>query len=234
MFDLSRIGRVLTFFAHPDDETLAAGATMDKLSKLGVEIFVAIPATGMYSRINKFSKQELDKEYKKLRGNCYSALKILGVPKENIFLGNFSDNQLDKHPRLELIQWLEEIISRVKPEVIFTHHSFCTNIDHRYCHEAAIVATRPNVNCHIQIISGEIPAVTGYLRPAQWEPNLYFEISPENLERKVSALKAYETEVRKDPDPRSPEVIRALSKVRGSESGFNLAEGFMINRLLTK
>ncbi|WP_084417683.1 PIG-L family deacetylase [Chrysiogenes arsenatis] len=38
------------FFTHPDDETLAAGATLRKLATLGADIHVAIPATGVHSR----------------------------------------------------------------------------------------------------------------------------------------------------------------------------------------
>ena len=35
MIDLKKFKRVLTFFSHPDDETLAAGATLVKLIKFG-------------------------------------------------------------------------------------------------------------------------------------------------------------------------------------------------------
>jgi hypothetical protein len=35
MFDLKQYKNILTFFAHPDDETLAAGATIKKLTDMG-------------------------------------------------------------------------------------------------------------------------------------------------------------------------------------------------------
>ena len=44
---ISKYKNILTFFAHPDDETLAAGATINKLSKNGCRIHVAIPADGV-------------------------------------------------------------------------------------------------------------------------------------------------------------------------------------------
>ena len=44
--------KILTFFAHPDDETLAAGATINKLSKNGCRVYVAIPGTGIHARKN--------------------------------------------------------------------------------------------------------------------------------------------------------------------------------------
>ena len=74
-----------------------------------------------------------------LREDTYKALSILGVHKK-IFFGEFSDNAIDRHCLLELIQWLEKIIEETKPDIIFTHHRYCTNIDHQYCHQASIVA----------------------------------------------------------------------------------------------
>lgn len=225
--------KILTFFAHPDDETLAAGGTLAKLSRLGADIHVAIPATGVQSRRNVKKQDKLDNELAALRQDCQRALKILGVPNKNIYLGEFSDNELDKHSRLELIQWLEKIIDKVKPDVIFTHHRYCTNIDHQYCHEAAVIATRPGLNSHIQVIACEVPSSTGYLRPVQWEPNLYIEITKNDLEKKIKSMQTYKGEARPDPHPRSPEVLEALAKVRGSESGFYWAESFMVQKLFS-
>lgn len=44
---------LLVFFAHPDDETLAAGATINKLIREGCKVHVAIPNTGIHSRRNR-------------------------------------------------------------------------------------------------------------------------------------------------------------------------------------
>ena len=35
MIDFSKVDKVLTFFAHPDDEVLGAGGTLSKLSRGG-------------------------------------------------------------------------------------------------------------------------------------------------------------------------------------------------------
>ena len=221
---------VLSFFAHPDDEALAAGATFSKLARLGSTVHVAIPATGIYARRNKEEAADQQKALAALHTDCEAALGILGIAPERIYLGAFSDNELDKHTRLELIHWLEEIIEKVKPDIIFTHHRFCTNVDHQYCHEAAVVATRPGINEHITVIAGEVPSSTGYLKPAQWEPNLFVEITKEDLDKKIAAMQSYKGEARPDPHPRSPEVLEAYAKVRGSDGGFYWAESFMIQK----
>ena len=230
MIDLKKIKKALTFFAHPDDETLAAGATIKKLTDFGIEVHAAIPATGVRSRSNTQDAASLDSKLIELKQDTEKALAILGIPSENIYLGDFSDNQMDKHSLLEVIHWLEKIINNVKPDVILTHHRYCTNIGHQQCHNAAVVATRPGLNNHVTVLCGEVPSSTGYLKPVQWEPNLYIDISEDNLESKIIAMETFKDEARPDPHPRSREVLSALAKVRGSESGFYFAESFMISK----
>jgi LmbE family N-acetylglucosaminyl deacetylase len=232
MIDLSRYKNVLVFFAHPDDETLAAGGVMNRLHSAGAVLHVAIPATGIHSRRNlETDEAQRDRELADLRIDCEKALSVLGVSPENIHLGQFPDNEMDSHSLLETIHWLEALIDRIRPDLILTHHRYCTNIDHQYCHNAAVVATRPWLDRHITVLAGEVPSSTGYLRPTQWEPNCYIEISAADLETKIRAMQTYKSEARPDPHPRSPEVLRALAKVRGSESGFYFAEAFMIQKI---
>jgi len=231
MLQFERVKRILTFFAHPDDETLAAGATIAKLAKLGVIVHVAIPATGIHSRRNIQEKRKRDSDLVELRKDCEKAMTVLGIIPQNIYLGEFPDNEMDKCSRLEIIHWLEAIIKNVKPELILTHHRYCTNIDHQYCHDAVIVATRPSPNHHIAVLSGEVPSSTGYIRPAQWEPNLYIEVTENEVNTKIKAMETYKGESRPDPHPRSREVLKALAKLRGSESGFYYAESFIIQKM---
>lgn len=230
MIKLDQIGRVLTFFAHPDDETLAAGASISKFNRLGVDVHVAIPATGIHSRRNKEEKVSRDLALIRLQEDCRKAMRVLDVVPDQVYFGDFQDNEMDKYSLLETVHWVEEIIQRVNPDILLTHHRYCTNIDHQYCHEAAIVATRPTVKNHIAVLCGEVPSSTGYLRPVQWEPNVYIEVEEKDIESKIQAMKTYEGESRPDPHPRSPEVLRALSKIRGSEAGFFYAEAFMMIR----
>lgn len=232
MLDISRYQNVLVFFAHPDDETLAAGGLMARLHRSGAVLHVAIPATGIHSRrMMQPDPVQREKDLAELRADCEKALAVLGVLPGNIHLGHFPDNEMDTHSLLETIHWLEALIAQIKPDLILTHHRYCTNIDHQYCHNAAVVATRPAVNSHVTVLCGEVPSSTGYLRPAQWEPNCYIEISEADLEAKIMAMQTYRSEARPDPHPRSPEVLRAVAKVRGSESGFFFAEAFMVQKI---
>ncbi len=227
----SNIKTVLTFFAHPDDETLAAGATINRLSRSGCRVHVAIPNTGIHSRRNMQAEELRDDLLMSLRSDCIKALSVLGIKHSDIYLGVFPDNEIDKHTLLELIHWFEKIMELVRPDAVFTHHRYCTNIDHQYCHEAVVVATRPGLNSNIPVFCGEVPSSTGYLRPVQWEPNFFVKVEEEDVDAKILAMQSYKGEARQDPHPRSPEVLKALAKVRGSEGGYYFAEAFMIQKL---
>lgn len=228
--DLLKYKRLLTFFAHPDDETLAAGATISRLSKVGCEVHIAIPCTGVNSRRNKLDLTTCRNDLSLLRKDCIFALSNLGVHEDRIYLGEFSDNEIDKHTLLELVHWLEKTIETVRPDLVITHHRFCTNIDHQYCHNAAVVALRPSTERKIPLLCGEVPSSTGYLHPTQWEPNFYVSVSEEDVENKIIAMESYTGEARPDPHPRSREVLKALAKVRGSESGNLFAESYIIQK----
>ncbi|MBN2524907.1 MAG: PIG-L family deacetylase [Deltaproteobacteria bacterium] len=231
MIDWSKCKKVLTFFAHPDDETLAAGATMAKLSQEGAQLHVAIPATGIFSRRNTREDAQMHVDLPQLRSDCAKALSILGVLPKHIYLGEFADNEMDRHTLLEVIHWLEALVDRIQPDLVLTHHRYCTNIDHQICHEAAVVATRPSEGQHIPVLCGEVPSSTGYLKPVQWDPQLYVSVTSEQLDAKVRAMQTYRGEARPDPHPRSPEVLKALAKVRGSEAGAFFAEAFMVQKV---
>ena len=223
--------KILVFFAHPDDETLSVGGTIHKLTNNNRKVCVAIPSTGVHARKNIQNKKTRENKLARLKKHSLNAITGLGVKKNDIFYGNFSDNELDKHSLLELIHWLEKIIKKTKPDTILTHHKYCTNIDHQYCHNAAIVATRPKINSHINILCAETPGSTGYIKPTRWEPNYFVNLSKKNIEAKIKSIKKYKDEVRPDPHPTSPDMLRALAKVRGSESGFLYSEAFMVYKL---
>lgn len=222
--------RLLVYTAHPDDEVLGAGGTIGKSIENGCEVHVYAPGTGIHSRRNVEPDEIRLEQLKILREDAVVALGRLGVPEANVRLGGFADNEMDGYTQLEIIHELEKVVQEVRPDVVVTHHWRCTNIDHRMCYDAAVVATRPTPHSRIALLSCEIPSSTGYLRPVQFEPTFYVGLDERHVDAKIAAMQTYRTEARPDPHPRSPEVLRAVAKVRGSESGFSWAEAFQVVR----
>ena len=219
------INKALFFFAHPDDETLAAGGLINKLTAY-CEVFVDIAFTGLSSR----SEGATDEELNSLKEHSLSALNKLGVLSKNIRFGDFPDNKADTISLLELIKWLEISIDNIRPDLVVTHHKYCTNIDHKYCHEAALVATRPLSDHSTILLSAEIPSSTSYSWPTKFEPNFYIKLTEKHVKNKLNAMAEYASEIRKPPHPRSLRSLEALAALRGSECYSMYAEAFMLIR----
>ena len=220
---------ILVIAAHPDDEVLGCGGTIIKYSQK-YNVFSVIVGKGYNSRINK--KKNISKDLKLLKQHANKAAKIMGV-KKTFFL-SLPDNKLDTLPLLEIIQKIESIINKVKPEIIYTHHHGDLNIDHQIINKAVLTATRPT-NKHIvkSVRTFEI------LSSSEWnfqnsnkkifKPNLFIDITNE-LEKKIESFLCYKTEVKSFPHPRSKEGIKHLARLRGTTSGMKAAECFYILR----
>ena len=60
-----------------------------------------------------------------------------------------------------------------------------------------------------------------------FKPNLYIDIT-DYLDKKLEALKIYDTELDALPFPRSLEAIKAQAIIRGTEAGVLYAEAFRV------
>lgn len=216
---------VLVVAAHPDDEVLGCGATIAKHTANGDRVWVLILGEGIASR-KKLSPSQKRKGTELLRSSARSAKRILGV--ERIILKNFSDNQFDSIPLLKIIHTIEGVIDDFRPTIIYTHHFGDVNIDHQLTKKAVDAAARPtDSSCVDKVLSFEIPSSTewNFSRENIFKPNVFVDVSG-NFVKKIQAMQAYESELRKFPHPRSLEYIEALAKVRGGNVGYKKAEAF--------
>ena len=176
MIDLKLCNKVLSIFAHLDDETLAAGGTISKLSALGADVRVLIPATGVNARSNKLDDDQISSDLITLRSDCTNALSNIGVDPDNINFGEFPDNEMDTVSLLNVIQWMEKEVEDFSPDLIITHHKECTNIDHQICHEAVVVLSRPDLGCNILLyFAVKFQALRGIV--GQQHSNLIFMLN---------------------------------------------------------
>ncbi len=225
--------KIMVVAAHPDDELLGLGATMHKLiHDLNAVVHVVILGEGLTSRSDNRSTEEWENELKLHRDNIYRAQKRIGYHSVSIY--NFPDNRFDSAELLDLIKIVEKEKVAFRPEIIFTHHGGDLNIDHQRTFEAVITACRPmeqeTVNC---IISFETPSGTEWRAstdPKHFIPNLFVEVSEDNIEAKIAGMEEYQFERRNYPHPRSPESLRILAKYRGISVGCEFAEAFCVIR----
>ena len=221
--------KILIVAAHPDDEILGCGGTMSKHVSKGDDVSVIFLTNGVSSR--KQSKATMNKNIIRRKNAAIKASKIIGVNKPHFL--NFSDNQLDKHPLLKIIQSIEKLIVRIKPHTIYTHFNNDLNIDHQITSNAVITACRPQKkNTVKKILFFEIP--NGLHGKSAKMKNililLEFEDITDQAGIKILAIKAYKDELVKWPHPRSLKGIQSLANWRGASVGYKAAEGFILGR----
>jgi len=221
---------VLVIAAHPDDEVLGCGGTIARLAEEGDDVYIAILGEGITSR---YKQREMAEQAKveELHACSQKVANLLGA--KDLFVYDLPDNRFDTVPLLEVIKIVEELVDRLQPQVIYTHHGSDLNIDHIITHRAVLTATRPMTGCPVkEIYAFEIASSTewafGQFQPT-FHANVFVDISA-TLETKLKAMGLYESEARPFPHPRSPEALRAIARRWGSVIGCKAAEAFELIR----
>ena len=224
------MNKILIISAHPDDEVLGCGGTVERLNKEGHTIYTLILGEGVTSRDDLRDIKKREKNILELKGEAKKANAILGV--KEVFFHNFPDNRFDTVPFLDIVKVIEKIKNNIKPDIIFTHYEKDLNIDHQITYRAVITATRPLEEETVkEIYSFEIPSSTEWSYPLSFSPNTFYDIS-ETIDIKLKALEEYKTELKKYPHPRSLEGVKLIAKYWGMKVGLEYAEPFKVVRIL--
>ena len=235
MISLLKNKRILIVVAHPDDELLGLGATMNKLiTEHSCFVRVVILGEGITSRSDKRDLLKHKEELEIHKQNIQEAQVAIGYQELSVY--DFPDNRFDTVALLDIIKVVEKEKDAFNPEIIFTHHGGDVNIDHQRTFEAVTTATRPIVNEGVNtIITFETASGTEWIAstdPRKFNPNLFIEVGEKNISAKIKGMESYEYEKRKYPHPRSPEALEIQSKRWGVAIGVEYAEAFCIVRIL--
>lgn len=221
------INCVLVVAAHADDEVLGCGGTIVRHVAEGDVVYVVFMADGESSRVGVGSTALAIRNFA-----AESAKEILGV-KENFYL-SLPDNSMDSIPLIDVVQQLESIIQKLKPNIVYTHHYGDLNIDHRITHQAVLTACRPQPGTSVkEIYAFEVMSSTEWAHQSKepFTPNYFVDISPA-LQVKLNALEAYASEMREPPHSRSVEHLSILARHRGHCVGVPAAEAFVALRVV--
>lgn len=211
---------ILVISPHPDDEALGCGGTLFKHVQAGDSIHWLI-MTAMDSR--KYDQSQREKRESEIE----QVTKLMGF--SSVSKAGFNTTTLDQIANNKLIDAISPVILGVKPDILYLPFWGDIHSDHYHTFEAASACTKSFRYPFVKKIRVyEILSETNFaIRPdRQFSPNLWIDISA-CLDKKLSLLTIYQSELGQHPFPRSLEGVRAQALLHGSVAGCLAAEAFM-------
>jgi LmbE family N-acetylglucosaminyl deacetylase len=216
--------KILVVAPHMDDEVLGVGGTICKHIETGDEVRIIIVANRAYGHL--YDPEVIKNE----ESNCLKACSTLGVEKVSFL--RLNDEQLDEK-LINVISAIENNLSDYLPDVVYIPYSGDINQDHKAVYSACLVVFRViGKYCAKTLLCYEAPSSTDAnqtMPHERFSPNYYVDIE-KYFDKKISAIQAYEKEIRTFPHPRSAEGLKVYSQKRGMEVGMNCAEAFVLLR----
>jgi LmbE family N-acetylglucosaminyl deacetylase len=198
---------ILAIGAHPDDIEFGCAGTLIKYQRRGHRMFLLVMTKGQEGG------QGRAREAEQVASNA-----VLGV--EEIFWGGYHDTQIPLSQGL--IAAIEDVLKKIRPNMIFCHYSQDTHQDHRNLAQATLSATR------------YVPNVLYYEGPTtqDFSPQVFVDIS-DTIETKMAALKSHSSQVMKTniEDRSILEFAQATANFRGIQGRVKFAEAFHAVRL---
>lgn len=197
---------ILAVGAHPDDIELGCGAIMWRHAHAGMKTVMLVMTNGLMGPGAVDMRQ----------AEAKAAADVLGA---EIRFGGLQDGKLDSGP--EAVQIIEAVLEEFQPLVIYTHAADDTHQDHRNTCAAVLSAAR------------NFPTIVHFQSPSTrtFNPTAFAAIRQEDLDRKIMALQAHESQVansrRVDLD-----AIAAGARYWGNKGRTHLAEPFEVDRIL--
>ena len=216
---------ILVISAHSDDEVLGCGGTIARYAKSGDKVHLVFMTNGVGSRNAKI--EEVDRR----KSAAQKSADILEASSIQQF--DFPDNKMDTIALLDVVQAIEEVIDKLQPEIIYTHHIGDLNIDHQITHKALITACRPQSGfCVKEIYAFEVLSSTEWNTPGVgvFSPNVFIEIT-DFINIKKQSLNVYTQEMHQPPHSRSIDNVIRSNALRGNAVGMCYAEAFQLIRM---
>ncbi|MDD5078733.1 MAG: PIG-L family deacetylase [Candidatus Omnitrophica bacterium] len=199
---------ILAIGPHPDDIEFGCGGTLIKYAQAGNQVFLLVLTDGSFGGDPQVRHTEQEE-----------AAKYLGA--KELFWGNYRDTELIG--TRELIVKIDDIIHKVKPDVVFLNFWADVHQDHRAAAQAAVSASR-----YIrEVLFYEVPSTQHF------EPDIFVDIK-DVLDNKLHLLGIHASQVNRTKVENLSilESVQSCANFRGFQGRVKYAEGFKAVRLL--
>jgi len=200
---------VLAVGAHPDDTELGCAGTLALHKLNGDRVYLLVMTKGEASGDLRVREKE-----------CRKAAEMLSV--DGLFFGGLGDTQV--HDGRETIDIIENIIDKVKPDIIYAPTSKDTHQDHRNTGYATLSAGR---HCKMILL------YEGASTQRDFIPQVFVDIKKTfALKKKVTRVFGSQLNNAGGGYALAMKGVEGLAKYRGYQAGVEVAEAFEVGRFI--
>ena len=207
---MNSINRILVLAPHTDDGEFGCGGSVTRFIDEGKEVYYVAFSTAEESVPDPWPKDILKVEVKE-------ATSRLGILPDNLIIFRYKVRELSYH-RQEILEELVRIKKDIRPDLVFLPSSNDLHQDHSTVSVEGIRAFKDTA-----ILGYEIP-----WNNIEFHTEAFISLSEENIDRKVFALDAYNSQ--KGRSYANEEFVRSLARMRGVQIGVRYAEAFEVIR----
>lgn len=211
---LSKLNKILILAPHTDDGEFGCGGSVTRFIDEGKEVYYVAFSTAEESVPDPWPKDILKAEVKE-------ATNRLGILPDNLIIFRYKVRELSYH-RQEILEELVRIKKDIRPDLVFLPSSNDLHQDHSTVSVEGIRAFKDTA-----ILGYEIP-----WNNIEFHTEAFISLSEENINRKVFALDAYNSQ--KGRSYANEEFVRSLARMRGVQIGIRYAEAFEVIRWVIK
>jgi len=217
------MAKILVIAPHPDDETLGCGGTLLKHKNQGDEIYCLLITNIKLE--DDWDKHVIDRRQKEIE----MVSKRFAFSK--VFKLDYSTAKVDQVPTFQLVSKIANVFREVEPETVYINFWDDVHTDHKVIFQAAYSCTKSFRHAYVkEVLTYETISETDY-SPSNnafaFIPNYFVDIT-DTIDKKLSIMEIYKSEVMNDYGPRSLSSIRALNRYRGSRINVEYAEAFIL------
>ena len=200
--------KILVLAPHTDDGELGCGGTIAKFCASGKDVYYAAFCLQSKQAGDPFPSDVLGEE-------CKKATTLLGIPQANTRLFDYYVRDLPEQ-RQKILQQLLDLNREIQPDFVLLPAVSDIHQDHQVIHQEGMRAFK-----NVTFAGYELP-----WNNYSFHTNFFIRLSDVELDKKVNALKSYESQ--KHRNYMQEDFIRSLAKVRGVQANAKYAEAFEI------
>lgn len=202
--------KILVLAPHTDDGELGCGGSIAKFCSEGKDVYYAAFCLCSKSLPASLAPDTLEKE-------CKKATATLGIPASNLILFNYEVRELPA-ARQQILEELLQLNTRINPDLVFLPAAADIHQDHQVIHQEGMRAFK-----NVTFAGYELP-----WNNFSFHSNFFIRLSSSELDKKVEALTAYESQSHRNY--MQEDFTRSLARVRGIQANAGYAEAFEIGK----